>query len=135
MAAWYYAVEYGWRYLSIVAPARRRGEVVLCDRYVYDLRDSPWPGSPAAAFAQRLVPRPDILVLPDAPIEMIHARKPERTLAEQAEQQQKFRDLLAEQPGSFANLVVDTSGATNDPAFPVVRAVLSCAHLGRRRSP
>jgi thymidylate kinase len=135
VAAWYYAVEYGWRYLSIVAPARRRGEVVLCDRYVYDLRDSPWPGSPAAAFAQRLVPRPDILVLPDAPIEMIHARKPERTLAEQAEQQQKFRDLLAEQPGSFANLVVDTSGATNDPAFPVVRAVLSCAHLGRRRSP
>lgn len=130
VAAWYYAVEYGWRYLSTVAPARRRGEVVLCDRYVYDLRDSPWPGSPAAAFAQRLVPRPDILVLPDAPIEVIHARKPERTFAEQRDQQQKFRELLAERPASFANLTVDTSGATADPSFGVVKAVISCAHLG-----
>jgi thymidylate kinase len=130
VAAWYYAVEYGWRYLSTVAPARRRGEVVLCDRYVYDLRDSPWPGSPAAAFAQTLVPRPDILVLPDAPIEVIHARKPERTFAEQRDQQQKFRDLLAERPAAFANLTVDTSGATSDATFGVVRAIISCAHLG-----
>lgn len=129
-AAWYYAVEYGWRYLSTVAPARRRGQVVLCDRYVYDLRDSPWPGSPAAAFAQRLVPRPDILVLPDAPIEMIHARKPERTFAEQRDQQQKFRDLVAEGPAAFANMTVDTSGATPDATFGVVRAIMSCAHLG-----
>ena len=129
-AAWYYAVEYGWRYLSTVAPARRRGEVVLCDRYVYDLRDSPWPGSPAAAFAQRIVPRPDILVLPDAPIELIHARKPERTFAEQRDQQQKFRDLLAEHPAAFANLTVDTSGATEDATFGVVRSIISCAHLG-----
>lgn len=135
VAAWYYAVEYGWRYLSTVAPARRRGEVVLCDRYVYDLRDSPWPGSPAAAFAQAIVPRPDILVLPDAPIELIHTRKPERTFAEQSAQQQKFRELLAERPAGFAELTVDTSGATADPSFGVVRAVISCAHLGRRRSP
>lgn len=135
LAAWYYAVEYGWRYLSTVAPARRRGAVVLCDRYVYDLRDSPWPGSPAAGFAQRLVPSPDVLVLPDAPIEVIHARKPERTLAEQGAQQEKFRELIAEGPGRFANLIADTSGRTADPALPVVTAVLSCAHLGRRPRP
>ncbi len=135
LAAWYYAVEYGWRYLSTVAPARRRGEVVLCDRYVYDLRDSPWPGSPAAAFAQRLVPAPDILVLPDAPDDVIHARKPERTLAEQSAQQQKFRELVTEAPGTFANLIVDTSGGTADPWVPVVRAVISCAHLGSPTAP
>ena len=135
LAAWYYAVEYGWRYVSTVAPARRRGAVVLCDRYVYDLRDSPWPGSPAAAFAQRLVPSPDILVLPDAPIEVIHARKPERSLAEQGAQQQKFRELIAEGPGRFANLFADTSGGTAHPALPVVTAVVSCAHLGRRPRP
>lgn len=131
LAAWYYAIEYGWRYLSTVAGPRRRGEVVICDRYVYDLRDSPWPGSPAAAFAQWLVPRPDILVLPDAPAELIHARKPERSLAEQAAQQQALRALLAEGPARFANLTVDTSGATARPELPVVRAVYSAAHLGR----
>ena len=69
-------------------------------------------------------------MLPDAPIEMIHARKPERTFAEQRDQQQKFRDLLAEGPAGFANLTVDTSGATADATFGVVRAIISCAHLG-----
>ena len=73
LAAWFYAVEYGWRYLSTVAGPKRRGEVVICDRYVYDLRDSPWPGSRASVFAEWLVPAPDVMVLPDAPVEMIHA--------------------------------------------------------------
>lgn len=82
-----------------------------------------------------MVPSPDVLVLPDAPIEVIHARKPERTLAEQGAQQEKFRELIAEGPGRFANLIADTSGRTADPALPVVTAVLSCAHLGRRPRP
>jgi thymidylate kinase len=129
VAAWYYAVEYGWRYLTSVAGPRRRGEVVVCDRYVYDLRDSPWPGSKAAGFAQWLVPAPDILILPDAPAEMIHARKPERPFAEQRAQQEKFRLLVAEGPGTSANLVVDTSGQTPDAVAPLVRAIISAAHL------
>ncbi|MCU0297543.1 MAG: hypothetical protein MUF33_03360 [Candidatus Nanopelagicales bacterium] len=128
-AAWFYALEYGWRYASTVAGPKRRGEVVICDRYVYDLRESPWPGSRAAKFAQWLVPAPDVMALPDAPAEMIHARKPERPLAEQAAQQQMFRDLLAEGPGRCANLIVDTSGASQDAVGPLVRAVISAAHL------
>ncbi len=128
-AAWFYALEYGWRYLSTVAGPKRRGEVVICDRYVYDLRESPWPGSKAAKFAQWLVPAPDIMALPDAPAQMIHARKPERSLAEQSAQQQMFRDLLAEAPGRSANLIIDTSGASQDSVGPLVRAVISAAHL------
>lgn len=135
IAAYYYAVEYGWRYLSNVAGPRRRGEVVICDRYVYDLRESPWPGSKASALAELLVPPPDIVVLPDAPVEMIHARKPERPLAEQKDQQEKFRALLAEQPGRSANLLVDTSGATSDTVGPLVRAIVSAAHLDPCKRP
>ena len=131
VAAWFYALEYMWRYASTVAPAVRKRRVVICDRYVYDLRESPWPGSPAAAFVQKLVPPPDVLVLPDAPAELIHARKPERTLSEQARQQREFRALLAEQPARCAELVVDTSGDTADPVAPVVAAVVQAAHRPR----
>ncbi len=130
LAAWYYAVEYGWRYLTTVAGPRRRGEVVICDRYVYDLRESPWPGSRASVFAELIVPRPDIMVLPDAPAEMIHERKPERSLADQRRQQEQFRELLAEEPGRFANLIIDTSGRQDDAVEPLVLAVISAAHLG-----
>lgn len=129
LAAWYYAAEYGWRYLRTVAPSRWRRNIVICDRYVYDLRESPWPGSRASWLVERIVPRPDILALPDAPAELIHARKPERQLAEQAAQQQKFRALLAERPARSAEVVVDTSGRAEDSVAPLVRAAISAASL------
>ncbi|GLY98713.1 thymidylate kinase [Actinoplanes sp. NBRC 103695] len=133
VAAWFYAGEYVWRYLRVVAPAVARRRVVIADRWVYDLRESPWPASRAARFAELLVPSPDILVLPDAPAEMIHDRKPERSLAEQAGQQQRFRDLLAERPARHAEVVVDTSGGSADPLAPLVAAVVRAAHGPRRR--
>ncbi|GAB1691889.1 thymidylate kinase [Krasilnikovia sp. M28-CT-15] len=131
-AAWFYAAEYVWRYLSTVAPARARRRVVIVDRWVYDLRESPWPGSPAARVAERVVPAPDVLVLPDAPAELIHRRKPERPQAEQAAQQERFRRLLAEHPARHAEVVVDTSGATADNLAPLVAAVVTAAHRPRR---
>ncbi|MEV4706333.1 thymidylate kinase [Actinoplanes sp. NPDC049316] len=132
-AAWFYAGEYLWRYLSVVAPAVARRRVVIADRWVYDLRESPWPGSRAARVAEWVVPAPDLLVLPDAPAEVIHRRKPERSLAEQAGQQQRFRDLLAERPARHGELVVDSSGGPADPLAALVAAVVQAAHAPRRR--
>ncbi|GEM_PF-2065782 len=132
-AAWFYAAEYVWRYLRVVAPQKSRRRVVIVDRWVYDLRESPWPGSGAARAAQRLVPAPDILVLPDAPVELIHARKPERTLAEQGAQQQRYRQLLAERPARHAEVVVDTTGGCTDPLGELVAAVVQAAHAARGR--
>lgn len=131
-AAWFYAGEYVWRYLTLVMPGRRARRVVVCDRYVYDLEHSPWPGSRAAAWARAVVPDPDLLVLPDAPSEVIHRRKPERPLAEQAAQQEWLHGVLASRPARVGEMVVDTSGATLDPVSPVVAAVVEAAH-GRRR--
>jgi thymidylate kinase len=95
-AAWLYAGEYVWRYLRTAAPPLARRQVVIVDRWIYDLRESPWPGSRAARVAEFLLPAPDVLVLPDAPIEQIHDRKPERPLADQQAQQERYRRLLAE---------------------------------------
>ena len=127
-AAWYYAAEYVWRYRRTVAPALRRGRIVLVDRYVYDLRESPWPGSWASRVAEALVPRPDILVLPDAPDAMIHARKPERPAHDQAAIQARYRRLLAERPARIGHVTVDTSGATVDPVAGLELAVISAVH-------
>ncbi|AEV85698.1 hypothetical protein ACWT_4676 [Actinoplanes sp. SE50] len=133
MAAWFYAGEYGWRYLRTVAPALARRQVVIADRWVYDLRDSPWPGSAAARLAERMLPAPDLLVLPDAPAEVIHRRKPERRLDEQRAQQERFRRLLAERPARRAELVVDTSGEPGAGLAALVAAVIEAAHAPRRR--
>lgn len=129
VAAWYYAVEYIWRYLTRVFWSKRRGRIVLVDRYVYDLRDSPWPGSSASRFAEAVVPAPDFLVLADAPMELIHQRKPERALAEQSQLQQHYRALLLSTPARRGNVVVDTSGVASDPVGRLAAAVTSAAHL------
>ena len=127
-AAWFYAGEYAWRWARHVAPGLARREVVICDRWVTDLRESPWPGSAASVFVERLVPSPDVLVLPDAPDALIHARKPERSAAEQARQQQVFRDLVAERPARIAEVVVDTSG-TGPDVRRLVATTLTALHL------
>jgi thymidylate kinase len=133
-AAWFYAAEYVWRYLSLVAPQKRRKRVVIVDRWVYDLYESPWPGSPAARAVQRLVPEPDVLVLPDAPIEQIHARKPERPLADQSAQQERYRRLVTGGAARYAEVVVDTSGNAADPLGELVAVVVEAAHpAGHRR--
>jgi len=132
LAAWYYAGEYVVRYLTTVSPGLRRRQVVVCDRYVYDLRESPWPGSMASRFLERVVPAPDVLVLPDAPVELIHARKPERSFADQSAQQHRFRALLESRPARVAEVRVDTSGDDQDGVADVVAAVVTAAHRPRR---
>ena len=132
-AAWFYAGEYAWRWVRHVGPGLARREVVICDRWVTDLRESPWPGSAASAFVERVVPSPDVLVLPDAPDALIHARKPERSAAEQARQQQVFRDLVAERPARTAEVVVDTSGAGPD-VRRLVATTLTAMHLAPKAS-
>ncbi|MBT8226328.1 MAG: thymidylate kinase, partial [Dactylosporangium sp.] len=128
IAAWYYAGEYVWRYARFVAPQRWRRRVVLVDRWVYDLRESPWPESRAATVICRIIPRPDILVLPDAPLGLIHARQPERPYREQASEQERYRALLTERPAGVVELVVDTSGAGPDGLTRLVAAVVEAAH-------
>jgi hypothetical protein len=134
VAAWFYAVEYLVRYFRDIRPFRRMNgapAVVIADRYVYDLQDSPWPGSRAATVARWLMPRPDVLLVPDAPDALIHARKPERAAHEQAAQQAGFRALAAQQPARSASLLVDTSGATvapADPVTPVIASIVEAMH-------
>ena len=138
VAAWFYALEYLVRYVRDIRPHRRVNgtpAVVISDRYVYDLQDSPWPGSRAATVARWLMPKPDVLLVPDAPDALIHARKPERPAHEQAAQQAAFRALAAQQPARTASLLVDTSGQlpdSSDPVAPALAAIVEAMHLAPR---
>lgn len=134
LAAWYYAGEYVLRWLREVAPALVRNDVVVADRYIYDLRESPWPGSRAADVLEAILPAPDFLVLPDAPDSIIHARKPERPAWEQAEQQDRFRRLVDQQPARIASVTVDSSGSSADSLAELLAAIVQAAHLPKRWS-
>lgn len=143
-ASWVYVLDYWWRAARRVRPALRRGEVVLCDRWVSDLRTHPAPGSPAARVAEWLVGAPHVFVLADAPIEEIVARKQERTPAEATAEQEGLRTVGGQlhgrtaRGGGFCSFhTVDTSAHSRVPAadrlLPTLRSVMSAAHTALPR--
>jgi thymidylate kinase len=78
-----------WYRAAIAWVHQRRGEVVVfdrhffCDYYAHDVAGG--PGRPLASRLhgfnlRRLYPRPDLVVLLDAPAEVLHARKGEGTV-------------------------------------------------------
>ena len=77
------------------------------------------------------MPAPDVLVLPDAPAELIHGRKPERSLDEQARQQERYRGLLAERPARHAEVVVRTYGPPNGDLAALVATIVAAAHAAQ----
>jgi thymidylate kinase len=96
----YLSVDYSMIFLwKWWAWATRSSRLTIFDRYYHDLLVDPRRyryGAPmwlAKCFA-RLVPSPDLWILLDAPVEVIHGRKQEVSFDETARQRQAFRDLV-----------------------------------------
>jgi len=84
------------RYLVHVRPRLVRGEVVILDRYFYDLRTFPHPlvRRPwLEGLVMRLIPEPALAFSLQADPRLIAARKQELTVAETARQLECFRGL------------------------------------------
>jgi len=93
---------------SVAAYHRRRGRVVLCDRhflpdyYAHDVTRID-PTRPLASrihgfFLRRVYPKPGLVVMLDAPAEVLHARKPTGDLAFLARRRAEYlqiRDVVA----------------------------------------
>jgi thymidylate kinase len=134
-----YVLDYAWRSVRRVRPAVRRGHVVICDRWVTDLRRHPAPNSPAARLAEWLVGAPDVFVLADAPAEEMVARKGERSVEESRSEQESLRraghDLdgrRARGGGSCTFVTFDTSSENKSSRgvrlLVPVRLVVAAAH-------
>ena len=99
---------------------RRRGRVVLLDRFTYDAAlpspDLDWRGRVTAALVRRLSGEPDVVLLLDAPAEVMYARKGEQGLTVLARDRDSYLRLVARHP---AATVID---ATLPPAHVRARA-------------
>jgi thymidylate kinase len=109
-----------------------RGHVVLCDRHPLEAL-AIRPDRPPLAqrlervLAERLVPRPDAIVLLDAPVDVLRARKQEQP----PELLQLWRDRYRETFSDSAT-VVSTAGSLQETVSEVA-ALLWLAFVARRR--
>lgn len=111
----------------------RNRTLLICDRYYHDLLIDPLRyryGGPlcAARLVGRLMPRPRLWVLLDAPAEVLQARKQEVTAAESARQRQAYLAFVRQQR-EYA--IVDAAQPLDEVIAEVERAVRSIDGVNR----
>jgi thymidylate kinase len=122
----YYLLDFAVGYSTKVWPARLRGTVVVFDRYYHDILVDPsryryggpqrWPHAVA-----RFIPMPDLVILLDAPPEVLQARKQEVTLSESARVRQEYLEMMAQLSGAH---IVDAARSLDDVVADVTRLVI-----------
>lgn len=100
-----------WRLALQATWDRRRGRLVLFDRYAYDAR-LPMPRSAGRrsrfrrALLTRSLPAPDVVVVLDAPAEVLVARRDEQPIEVVEAQRRRYLELVATLPDG---VVLDAS--------------------------
>jgi thymidylate kinase len=128
----YLAADYTLGYAFRIAPALARTRLVLFDRYIYDLAvDSKRVryGGPAwlIRLAVHLVPQPDLVIVLDAPAEVLWSRKQEVPFNEVVRQRQAYLDLARKLPSA---VVVNAAQPIPGLIHNVAAALVD--HLARR---
>ncbi|HVL23782.1 MAG TPA: hypothetical protein VM450_06835 [Thermomicrobiales bacterium] len=128
----YWLVDYALGYHLKVRPNLVRSTLVLFDRYLPDVLVDPRRyryGGPAwlVSLVWRVVPKPDLVILLDAPTEVLQARKREVPPEETARQREAYRALVTRLPNGH---IVDA----NQPIEQVVSDVneIIVCHLAAR---
>lgn len=122
----YMAADYFAGYLLRIRPAMIRTRLVIFDRYIYDLLvDSKRVryGGPAwmLRLLARIVPSPELVILLDAPPEVLWSRKQEVTFDEVVRQRREYLSLARLLPSA---VVIDASQPLPDVLHDVEAAVI-----------
>lgn len=113
-------------YAAEIFPQLTRPSLLMFDRYYHDLLVDPrryhYGGSMRLAHVVgRLVPQPHLVILLDAPPEVLRARKQELSLGEVTRQREAYLELVRNLPNGH---LVDTSRPLDEAAAAVERIIL-----------
>jgi thymidylate kinase len=122
----YWLLYYTLGYYLTVYPALARSVFVLNHRYLADALVDPKRYRYAAPhwilhLVWRLVPKPDLIILLDAPAEVVQARKKEVRFEETARQRAAYRSLVEQMPNGH---IVDASRPIDEVLAEVNEIIL-----------
>jgi thymidylate kinase len=128
----FWLLDYTLGYYVTIRPELVRSTLVLFDRYLLDVLVDPrryrYGGPPWLVRALwRVVPKPDLVILLDAPAEILQGRKLEVAPEEAARQREAYRDLVR---GLSNGHLVDAARPVEEVAAQVDAIVLD--FLNRR---
>jgi thymidylate kinase len=123
----YWAVDYTAGYWLRIRPRLVRDQALFYDRYLLDALVDPQRYRSAAprwavAAVWRCVPKPDLVVLLDAPAVVLQARKAEVPFDECARQREAYRTLVAGLPNGR---IIDAAAPLEQVVSSLVDAVIA----------
>jgi thymidylate kinase len=118
--------DYVLGYWLQLAPAMMRSDLLIFDRYIYDLLvDSKRVryGGPQwlLRLVSRIVPRPDLVILLDAPPEVLWSRKQEVPFEEVARQRERYLQVVQQLPSA---VVVNAAQTPPEVVESVMNAIV-----------
>jgi thymidylate kinase len=126
--------------LGLARALAGRGHLVILDRHPYldyhqrrvrsDGGWMRWGDRVHALLLRHVYPKPERLVLLDAPAEILHARKPEGALEDVRARRQEYLDMPGHLPDDVRVYVLDVSGSEEH----VAAALLAIARDGRHEA-
>jgi serine acetyltransferase len=128
----YFLADYCIGYLLKLRPLLVRSTLLLFDRYYHDLLADPKRYRYGASlrlvrWIGNFIPKPDLWLVLDAPVEVTQSRKREVSRAEALRQREVYRQLAAH---LYDAVVIDTSQSRDTTVAQVSNAILE--HLARR---
>jgi thymidylate kinase len=126
-----FVLDYWLGYVLTIRPAIFRSNLVIFDRYFYDVIVDPQRsrfGGPSwlPRWLAWLVRRPDLILLLDADENLMYTRKKELPVEELRRQRQAYRDVLLKK---FYTRVVSTDGEANHSVRDAASAVVEFLYL------
>jgi thymidylate kinase len=116
--------------LGLARTLARGGHLVILDRHPYldyhqrrvrsDGGWMRWGDRVHALLLRHVYPKPERLVLLDAPAEILYARKPEGSLDDLRARRQEYLDLTERLPRNVRLHILDVSGSEEDVAAALV---------------
>lgn len=130
----YYLLDYYVGYAIRVRPQLTRATLVLFDRFLPDILADPlryrYRGSTLLCrLAVRSIPQPDLYVVLDAPVDVLHARKREIEREESRRQREAYRALARDLPNGY---LVDAARPLDEVVADVSRLIVT--HLADRQA-
>lgn len=122
----YFLFDYVLGYVLIVRPKLVRSTFIVFDRYYHDLLVDPLRyryGGPMwfAQWVAKLIPKPDLFILLDAPPEVLQSRKQEVPFEETVRQRQAYLELVR---GMKNRLVIDASRPLDEVVTEICEKIL-----------
>ncbi|MBN2570116.1 MAG: thymidylate kinase-like protein [Deltaproteobacteria bacterium] len=123
----HFSLDYVIGYFAKIYPKLVRSTLVLFDRYYHDIIVDPRRyryGGPMglARLVGKIIPKPDLFILLDAPPEVLQSRKKEVPFEETARQREAYLDLIRRMKNG---VVVDASRPLDDVIAEVTGVILA----------